>query len=172
MSKQPPPAPTESTIGPCPTVSQVSRTPWHWKFTQHLRTTRPPPAILVDWNSLHDPDIDIYSDKINNAILSIANEAIPNRSITINHSDQPWINSCIKRHIRKRKRAYRKAKTTGYDSDWIKFRKLRNNVVSLIRNNKRSFYDKIAEKLRSENHSNKSWWSTLKTFYVSKIMHL
>ena len=43
MSKQPPTAPTESTIGPCPTVSQVSRTPWHWKFTQHLRTTRPPP---------------------------------------------------------------------------------------------------------------------------------
>ena len=45
MSKQPPPAPTESTIGPCPTVSQVSRTPWHWKFTQHLRTTRPPPKL-------------------------------------------------------------------------------------------------------------------------------
>ena len=47
MSKQPPPAPTESTIGPCPTVSLVSRTPWHWKFTQHLRTTRPPPVLLV-----------------------------------------------------------------------------------------------------------------------------
>ena len=42
MSKQPPPAPTASTIGPCPTVFQVSRTPRHWKFTQHLRTTRPP----------------------------------------------------------------------------------------------------------------------------------
>ena len=46
MSKQRPPAPTESTVGPCPTVSQVSRTPWHWKFTQHLRTTRPPPRVV------------------------------------------------------------------------------------------------------------------------------
>ena len=35
MSKQPPPAPNASTIGPC-------LTPRHWKFTQHLRTTRPP----------------------------------------------------------------------------------------------------------------------------------
>ena len=43
MSKQHPPAPTASTIGHCPTVIQVSRTPRHWKFTQHLRTTRPPP---------------------------------------------------------------------------------------------------------------------------------
>ena len=41
----PPPqsAPTASAIGPCPTIIQISRTPRHWKFTQHLRTTRPPP---------------------------------------------------------------------------------------------------------------------------------
>ena len=42
MSKQPPPAPTASTEGPCPTLSQISRTPRHWKFAQHHRTTRPP----------------------------------------------------------------------------------------------------------------------------------
>ena len=36
-----PPAPAASTIGPCPTVIQISRTPRHWKFTQHLRTTQP-----------------------------------------------------------------------------------------------------------------------------------
>ena len=42
MSKQPPPAPTASATGPCPTIIQISRTPQHWKFTQHLRTTRPP----------------------------------------------------------------------------------------------------------------------------------
>ena len=43
MSEEPPPAPTASTVGPCPTITQISRTPRHWKFTQHLRTTRPPP---------------------------------------------------------------------------------------------------------------------------------
>ena len=42
MSKQPPPAPTASAVGPCPTLIQISRTPRHWKFTQHYRTTRPP----------------------------------------------------------------------------------------------------------------------------------
>ena len=48
MSKQPPPAPTASAIGPCPTIIQTSRTPRHWKFTQHLRSTRPPPYNLDD----------------------------------------------------------------------------------------------------------------------------
>ena len=45
ISKQPPLAPTASTIGPCPTVIQVTRTPRHWKFTQHLRTTRLPSPL-------------------------------------------------------------------------------------------------------------------------------
>ena len=47
MSKQPPPVPTASTIGPCPTVIQISRTPRHQKFTKHLRTTRPPLCVLT-----------------------------------------------------------------------------------------------------------------------------
>ena len=38
---QPPPAPTESPIGPCPIIIQISRMPRHWKFTQHHLTTRP-----------------------------------------------------------------------------------------------------------------------------------
>ena len=46
MSKQPPSAPTASAVGPCPTDIQISRTPRHWKFTQHHRTTRPPPHCL------------------------------------------------------------------------------------------------------------------------------
>ena len=45
MSKQPLPAPTASTVSPCPTLIQISRTPRHWKITQHHRTTRPPPTF-------------------------------------------------------------------------------------------------------------------------------
>ena len=50
MSTQPPPAPTASVVDPCPTLIQISRTPWHWKFTQNHRTTRPPhpPLSLGD----------------------------------------------------------------------------------------------------------------------------
>ena len=47
MSTQPPPAPTASAVGPCHTKIQVSRTPRHWKFTQHHRSTRPPPRYPV-----------------------------------------------------------------------------------------------------------------------------
>ena len=50
MFKQPPPAPTARVVGPCPSLIQISRTPRHWKFTQHHRTTRPTPVGLKPLN--------------------------------------------------------------------------------------------------------------------------
>ena len=42
-----PPAPTASTVGSCPTIIKISRTPRHWKFTLHHRTTRQPLRMYV-----------------------------------------------------------------------------------------------------------------------------
>ena len=58
MSKQPSPAPTVSAVGPCPTLSEMSRTPRHWKFTQQHRSIQPPLSrldqkCLVIWNVNH-----------------------------------------------------------------------------------------------------------------------
>ena len=45
MSKQPPPAPTASAEG-LAYCNPNCRTPRHWKFPQHHRTTRPPQSVL------------------------------------------------------------------------------------------------------------------------------
>ena len=63
--------------------------------------------------------------------------------------------------IRKRKRAYRKAKRTNLESNWKKLRKLQNRTITMIRDLKLSFYDKIGDKLKCETLSSKDWWSTL-----------
>ena len=49
--RTPPPAPTASTIGPYPTIIKISRMPRQWKFTQNLRTTRPP-RLTVSFTTL------------------------------------------------------------------------------------------------------------------------
>ena len=114
-------------------------------------------------NSCHDNDIDVCANNLNAAITGLALECIPNRVVRIKPSDPPWITSTLKRFIRKRKRAYRKAKKTNLESNWKKFRKLRNRTITMIRDSKQSFYDKIADKLKCETLSSKDWWSTLKT---------
>ena len=69
MSKQPPPAPIASAIGPCPspTIIQISRTPRHWKFTQHLCTTRPPQLDSVVEA--------LVRDEVSTAVSSAVNDA-------------------------------------------------------------------------------------------------
>ncbi|MCG7870185.1 MAG: hypothetical protein JAY74_27935 [Candidatus Thiodiazotropha taylori] len=121
-------------------------------------------ASNLDWESLQDTDINVYADNINTAINSIASECIPNRQIKVKPSDPPWLTTFLKRHIRKRKRAFRKAKRTNIESHWKTFRKLRNKVTTMIRDSKKSFYDKLADKLKSSTITTKDWWSTLKTF--------
>ena len=121
-------------------------------------------ALNIDWDSLKDENIDTYATNINNTILTITSECIPNKCITVKPSDPPWITSHLKRQIRKRRRAYKKAKATNQSHHWTKFKRLRNEVTTLIRNCKQHLNDKIAEKLKSETLSSKDWWSTLKAF--------
>ena len=64
MSKQPPPAPTASAEGPCPTLIQISRTPRHWKFTQHHRATLPPLRINTKDAVKTSPEEHVYSTTV------------------------------------------------------------------------------------------------------------
>ncbi|MCG8113685.1 MAG: reverse transcriptase family protein [Candidatus Thiodiazotropha taylori] len=73
----------------------------------------------------------------------------------------------MKRKIRKRKRAYKKAKRTDQERHWTKFRYIRNEVTDLLRKSKQSYFDTIAAKLRSKSLSPKDWWATLKTFITT-----
>ena len=121
-------------------------------------------AAATDWASLFHNNLNVYASNITNHLISIAKECIPNKTVRIRPSDPPWLTSYIKRYIRKRKRAYRKAKQTNSRINWNKFKKLRNKVVSLIRESKQAHIDKISNKLKSDSLSSKNWWSILKTF--------
>ena len=120
-------------------------------------------VAAVDWDSLHDQDIDTYAQNITTHIISLAKDCIPNKTIRIRPSDPPWLTSYLKQYIRKRKRAYRRAKRTNLASHWDKFRRLRNKAISVLRDSKKTFYDKISDKLKSESLCSKDLWSTLKS---------
>ena len=67
-------------------------------------------ASEVPLKTLKYDDIDIYADNLHNAVMTIARECIPNKHVKIKTIDPPWTTSSLKRHIRKRKREYKKAK--------------------------------------------------------------
>ena len=75
---------------------------------------------------------------LSNHITSIAMECIPNRLIRIRPGEPYWISSDIKSLIRKRKRAYRKAKYPRLQHHWNRFRELRNKLINSVREAKES----------------------------------
>ena len=79
-------------------------------------------ALSIDWSSLQDNDVDVYAENINTAISSITSECIPNKQVRIKPLDPPWISPILKRYIRKRKRAYKRAKRTTLDLHWTLFK--------------------------------------------------
>ena len=145
-----------------PKIKSFSRHVWYYdRGNFNLLREK---ATVIDWQSFQDKDINVFANNINSAIVSLAAECIPNRYIKVKLLEPPWITSFLKRHIRKRKRAYRKAKKTNSDSHWKIFKKLRNRVVTMIRDSKKAYYEKLVEKLKSNSLSTKDWWSTLTTF--------
>ena len=117
MSKQTPPAPTASAVGPCPTPIQISRTrtPWHWKFIQHHRTTRPPQTLLRLDTRLGDickqsrPSSDVLQNEASDQgqHCSLTGISLPETLTTRNElfqmirmdkfTDQKWVNSSLQR---------------------------------------------------------------------------
>ena len=99
-------------------------------------------ASQMDWESLKDDNIDNYVENLKNAIISITTECVPNRNIKVKPSDPPWLTSALKRHIRKRKRAYKKALRSNLDRHWNKFKTLCNKAITMIRDSKQKFFKK------------------------------
>ena len=146
-----------------PKVKSYTRHIWNYDQVdfQLLRTK----AAETDWASLRDDNLDTYTTNISNRILLIAKRCIPNRVVRIKPSDPPWLTLRIKKIIRKRKRAYQKAKITNSPAHWA-FKRIRNKVTSMIIESKQAQTDKIANKLKSESLSSRNWWTILK-FFIS-----
>ncbi|XP_060607428.1 uncharacterized protein LOC132759634, partial [Ruditapes philippinarum] len=47
---------------------------------------------------------------------------------------------------------------------WVKFKQLRNQIVSQIKEAKAIYYSKLSDKLKQESLSSKDWWKILKSF--------
>ena len=95
-----------------PYVKSFKRKIWNYKLADY-NSFRP---ILSEQNLTEkikqNDDIDASVQTITEAIISAAEQSIPNKTITVRPAEPPWVTCKLKNHIRKRKRYYRKYKQT------------------------------------------------------------
>ena len=135
-----------------------------WKYENGDYNLLREKANEIDWLEFEQSTVDVFFSDICDKLLNISEESIPNKVIKVRPLEPPWINSEIKRKIRARKRAYKKAKTKNTTHHWEKFKTLRNVTINLIRQSKRDYQENLALKLKSSEHSSRDWWKVLKSF--------
>ena len=121
-----------------------------------------------DWNSCCDNNIDIYTSNFTRQLISLCEATIPNKIVTIRTADPPWLHTNIRKEIRRRKRAYKKAKATNLDRHWHIFRQQRNIVNNLVRSAKKVHFENLAKLIRENQHSSSDFWKIIKKFTNKK----
>ena len=58
-------------------------------------------ASSTDWTVLHNPDINVYAQRIIDKILEIPEDCIPNKIVTVRPSDPPRMTTSINKETQK-----------------------------------------------------------------------
>ena len=127
---------------------------------------------FVQWDALViENNVNQSVTNVTRTILQIALSNVPNKTITIRTKDCPWITNDIKRTIRKKNRHHTRAKRSKSVLDWKRFRHIRNESTSKIRNAKIIYFDKLSKKLHDDSTSTKDWWKKVNAelVYDNKI---
>ena len=137
-----------------------------WKYSQgnfnQLRTY----VSSFEWDSCFNSDIDVYSSNLTSALLSMCDDCIPNKIVTIRPTDPPWMHNIIRNHIRRRRRSYIKACKTNNPNHWNTYKSIRNKTNTLVRKAKHTHNTKMADTLKHHlsQHKSTDYWKLLKGF--------
>ena len=127
---------------------------------------------LIDLDNIFSSgDVNEISDNITEQIINAAKVSIPNMTVTIRPSEPEWITANIKTAIRQRKRLFKKAKRLNTANAWNIFKNKRNQVTTLLREQKKQYFEKLAADLRRNSFSSKSWYKTASKFLLYDSKH-
>ena len=70
--------------------------------------------------------------KWNEMFLNLPRQYIPNKVVKVRTDDKPWFNSELRKLLRQKNKAHRRAKRSNSPGDWANFRRERNHYTEKI----------------------------------------
>ena len=124
----------------------------------------------VNWERLFNhKNIDSQVMTLNETILNVFRNYVPNKYITIDDKDPVWMNETIQSKIKARNKLYKQCVENGrVESDFIIIEALITEINDLITSAKDLYYNNLAKRLNNPSLQAKTYWSILKTFYNDK----
>ena len=125
---------------------------------------------LVNWEHLFgNKGINEQVSILNETILNVFSNYVPNKYITIDDKDPPWMNETVKLKIKEKDTMYNKYIKNGrFESDFVLLETSIIELNELIDTTKTLYYENLGKKLNNPLLQAKTYWSILKTFYNGK----
>ena len=103
--------------------------------------------------------------ELNDLLLNIYSNYIPNKTVLCGGKDPPWMTNGIRVVIEMKKNAYKEYIRSGMRHNYyVRFENLRTELSNLIRDTKTEYHSKLAAKLVNPSTSARTYWSILKAF--------
>ena len=97
--------------------------------------------------------------------MNVFTNYIPNKLITIDDKDPPWMNDEIRNKIKKRDLFYQQLKKYKLNLTYSNImNELTLELSSIISQRKDNYYLQLAKKVNDPQTNAKTYWSILKTF--------
>ena len=118
-----------------------------------------------DLNFINDAPINEVAERFEGAFLSLVNECIPSKEVTIHTDDKPWYDFEIKEHSQQRDRLRKKAIKSQNPIHWKNYKLARHKVNNLKKHAKEMFYSNLENNLTETMSSNKQdFWKKVRHF--------
>ena len=112
---------------------------------------------MIDWRCMFlNKNVPKQVSIFDKALMNIFTNYIPNRYITTDDRDSPWMNEIIKNKVKLKKSLHK-------SNNFIEIQKLL--AADMILKRKEKYYHHLSLKLNNLNTSAKTYWSILKPFY-------
>ena len=124
----------------------------------------------INWERFFDhKDINTQVITLNETLLNVFRNYVPNKYITIDDKDPVWMNETIKPNVKtKNKLCKQYINKSRFESDFVFIETLITEIYDLNTSRKDLYYKNFAKRLNNPLLQAKTYWSILKTFYNDK----
>ena len=128
----------------------------------------------VNWDQLlQNKNVNEQVAILDNIILNIFSDFVPNKMLTFDDRDPPWMTEYIKSKIHWKICIHNQyVNSSRSHADYDILQQAISEVSELVDNAKNNYYDKLANKLSYPSTSSKTYWSILKLFCNDKKIPL
>ena len=145
---------------------------WDYKKADSVKIRKA--LDLINWERLfNNKNINEQVSILNETILNVFSNYVPNKYITVDDKDPVWMNETIKLKIKAKDNMYNKYLQNGrFESDFVLLETLITELNELIVTTKALYYENLGKKLNNPLVQAKTYWSIMKTFYNGKKIPL